>query len=79
LYDAFRQGNMVEAQRIQYSINRVIKVLLDHGRGNVVKSVKETLLLMGFDSGYAASPAAPFTAEEKAALKADLIAAGLEL
>ncbi|MBQ6989696.1 MAG: dihydrodipicolinate synthase family protein [Clostridia bacterium] len=79
LYDAFRQGNMVEAQRIQYAINRVIKVLLDHGRGNVVKSVKEALLLMGFDSGYAASPAAPFTAEEKAALKADLIAAGLEL
>lgn len=79
LYDAFRAGDLEKARGIQYGINRVIRVLLKHGKGNAVKTVKEALLLMGFDSGYAAAPAAPFDAERREALKKDLLGAGLSL
>ncbi len=79
LYDAFRAGDLRKAREIQYGINRVIRVLIRHGKGNVVKTVKETLLLMGFDAGYAAAPAAPFDPARRDALKKDLIEAGLSL
>ena len=78
LYDAFLTGDLQKAREIQYGINRVIRVLIRHGKGNVVKTVKEALLLMGFDSGYAASPARPFGPEERDALKKDLEEAGFD-
>jgi len=79
LYDAFTAGDLDKAREIQYGINRVIRVLLKYGQGNVIKTVKEALLMMGFDIGYAASPAATFSPAYREAFKADLIKAGLSL
>ena len=78
LYDAFQKGDVVRAREIQYGINKVIHVILSRGKGNLIKSLKGTLTLMGIDVGDAAYPAAHNDKEELSALKADLIAAGFE-
>jgi len=79
LYDSFMAGDLNKAREIQYGINRVIRVLLKYGQGNVIKSVKEALQMMGFDIGYAAAPAAAFTPEYRETFRTELLKAGLTL
>ncbi|MCQ2445988.1 MAG: dihydrodipicolinate synthase family protein [Clostridia bacterium] len=78
VYDAYQKGDVVKAREIQYGINKIIYVILSHGKGNLVKSLKGTLTLMGYDAGDAAYPASQMDKADLAALKADLIAAGFE-
>lgn len=77
LYETFKNGKMEEARELQAHVNKVTGVLLKYGVNGVVKSVKETLELMGFDIGLAAPPAKALTAKEKTAMKKELEALGI--
>lgn len=80
LYAAFRRGDMEEARRIQFAINRVIRVLLDFGGGStVIRNIKAAMNAMGFDAGVCAYPTLSLNGEETAALVKQLKAAGLEM
>ena len=78
LYTSFTSGDYKTAQECQYKINRIIAVLLKHGENGAIKSTKAALELMGYDIGYAVFPAKHYSMQEKQALKADLISAGLK-
>ena len=73
LYLAYRRGDLAEARRLQFAINRVIEVILRHG---VIPTVKYIIALLGFEAGEAEMPARRFGAEEKAAIQSELRAAG---
>lgn len=76
LYRRFRAGDLNGALEMQSEINRIIGVLLKHSGGNVIRTVKCSLELSGWDMGLAAYPASALSDAEKAAFKADMIAAG---
>ncbi|MCI8852571.1 MAG: N-acetylneuraminate lyase [Lachnospiraceae bacterium] len=69
LYEAFRAGQMEEAQKLQYKANRVIQILIRYG---VVPSVKEILKRMGYDCGYCVYPAKRLELEEAQKLNKEL-------
>lgn len=76
LYNAFRAGQFEEARAIQFSINRVISVLLKFG---CIAAIKQAFNLMGLDAGSVAYPGKVFDQEESVQLKKELKEAGFEL
>ncbi len=73
LFKQFNAGDIRAAQATQYKINKVVEILIKYG---VIRSIKYVLTYLGIESGSAAYPAAPLTAEEGKALIADLGAVG---
>lgn len=76
LYDAFRAGDFQKAREMQFKINKVITVLLKH---DCIAAIKECMNIMGFDASYVAYPGKRFSAEQRAALTADMNAAGFQI
>ena len=76
LYDSYRNGNIGEAQNLQYKINRVIKVLIDFGG---MKAIKPVLEMMGFDVGGSVFPGRSLSQEQLKMLRKKVIACGLEV
>ena len=75
LYAAFRAGEIQRARDVQVRINRVISVLLEYG---CIASIKEAFEIMGYDVGHVAYPGKTFGADERAAFKRDMEAAGFK-
>lgn len=73
LFNQFNSGDIDSARATQYKINKVIEILIKYG---VIRSIKHVLTLMGIPSGAASYPGKPLTAEQQAALKAELEAVG---
>lgn len=76
LYDAFRAGDFQKAREMQFRINKVITVLLKH---DCIAAIKECMNIMGFDAGSVAYPGKRFSSEQRAALAADMNAAGFQI
>lgn len=76
LYSAFRAGDFQKARDMQFRINRVITVLLRH---DCIAAIKECMNMMGFDAGSVAYPGKRFSPEQRAALAADMNAAGFKI
>jgi N-acetylneuraminate lyase len=74
LYQAYCIGDMSSAAEYQYKINQVITILIEFG---VIRSVKATLSMMGFDVGEAAFPSRPLDAQERADLRQRLSEQGI--
>ena len=75
IYNAFRAGDIKEAQKQQYAVNKVISIMLKYG---VVRSGKAVLRMKGFDVGYPVLPQRPLSDEQMQQLKKEMMAAGLE-
>jgi len=75
LYQAFRAGDIAEAQELQFRANRVIKVLLSVP---LIAGLKVILSSWGYDCGGPRRPQRPITAAERAGLLDAVAAAGLE-
>ncbi len=76
IYRAFLNGDLEQAQKIQYIVCHIIDVLHKY------KSIPVTKILlteMGFDMGNATFPSKRYTDEEKAIIIADMREAGLNL
>ena len=65
LYQSFQKSNMDTARQLQYTINRVIELLLQYG---VINSIKEIYNMLGFDVGYCVPPIRRLNAEERSML-----------
>ncbi len=76
LFKSFRAGDFEQARATQFSINRVISVLLAH---SCVAAIKEAFKVMGLDVGDVAYPGKRFDSEERSVLVKELKQAGLEL
>ncbi len=76
LYNTYQAGDIVKAREIQIRINKVITVLLKH---SCIPAIKETLNLMGYDSGNAAYPGKRFTVDQRKELLSDLKTAGYSI
>ena len=76
LYRKFKAGDIVAAQEVQNHLNRIIGVLIGWADGNVIRPVKESLRLSGYDVGCACLPAMEYSPEKLAAFKAAMEAAG---
>ena len=78
LYQAFRAGEIDRAREIQWSINRIIRVLLEFGDGIAcIKNVKSVLsVMLDCDMGDCAFPAAHLDAEAQKTLLRQLHDAG---
>jgi len=74
LYAAYRGGDLPTAQQLQYKIDRVITIMRKY---NAVSCAKESFRFRGIDAGEAAYPGRTFSAEESAAIRAELKAAGV--
>jgi len=75
LYKAFRAGEYDKARELQFRINKVIRVVLNH---ECLPATKEILNIQGYDVGNVAYPGKVFDDASRAALIADLKAAGYE-
>jgi N-acetylneuraminate lyase len=75
LYQAFRAGDIAEAQALQFRANRVIKALLSVP---LIAGLKVILSSWGYDCGGPRRPQRPITAEERAVLLDAVATAGLE-
>lgn len=62
LYEAFRNGDLKTAQRLQYEANHVIKAFLSVP---ALPAIKEILRGMGFDCGQTRAPLRPLTDAER--------------
>ncbi len=77
LYESYVSGDIESARQLQFKCNRVIATLAKHSENGIVKSIKETLKLFGYDCGKAVYPSKTFTATEIKALKDDLESVGV--
>ncbi|MBE6569615.1 MAG: N-acetylneuraminate lyase [Ruminococcaceae bacterium] len=75
LYDAFRAGKFEKAREIQFRINHVIDIIRRYPTS--IPFVKEVFRLRGIDAGHSAYPARVYTAEESAAMRWELVEAGV--
>ena len=73
LYKAFREGDFETARQTQFSINKVITVLLKHG---CIAAIKQVFTLRGIDAGSVAYPGKVFDKAESDELVRDLKEAG---
>lgn len=64
LYDAYQNGRVEEAKKLQHAINRVITVLIKY---QAIAATKELLCHMGFEVGLCTKPLRRLTAEERRA------------
>jgi N-acetylneuraminate lyase len=69
IYQAFQRGDVTEARRLQSQANRVIDTFIQYGG---LPAVKEIMRMLGYDCGYGRRPLGRLTADEVAALRADL-------
>jgi N-acetylneuraminate lyase len=69
IYEAFRAGDIAQARRLQSQANRVIDTFLLHGG---LPAAKEMMRMIGYDCGYCRRPLRRLSADEVAALRADL-------
>lgn len=76
LHRSFRAGDLARARGFQDRINRVVSVICRWAEGNVIRPVKESLRLSGYDVGAAVYPAQEYSREKLAAFKAEMEAAG---
>jgi N-acetylneuraminate lyase len=73
LYDAWSNGDVAQAQELQFVVDRVVLAL---ARYNVIPSVKVAMRFLGLDCGDPRLPLCPLTDEEETSLRADLERAG---
>ena len=73
IYDHFRAGNMTEALEQQKKADKIINVML---RYSVIPVCKMILEEMGIEVGHASFPMTRYSKEERAVIKAELLAAG---
>ena len=78
LFDAFKAGNLAEAQQYQYKINRVIDAILRFGKFGAIRGVKAALEMKGYDVGNAVFPAPQYDKDTLAAYKKELESLGIE-
>ncbi len=76
LFRAFRAGDFETARQTQFSINKVITVLLNHG---CIGAIKQVFNLRGMEAGSVAYPGKVFDKAESDALVKDLKEAGFEV
>ena len=76
LFNAFRAGDFETARQTQFSINKVITVLLKHG---CIGAIKQVFTLRGIDAGSVAYPGKVFDRAESDELVRDLKEAGFEV
>lgn len=76
IYENFKAGNIAEAQKMQTLADRIIHAIIRHRTIPVTKVILEA---MGFAVGNATFPMTRYTPEEKAALVAEVRAAGLDI
>ncbi len=76
LYRQFKAEDLAGAQETQNRINRIIAVTVGWCKGNIIRPVKASLRLSGYDVGEAVYPAADYTLEELEAFKRAMEAAG---
>jgi N-acetylneuraminate lyase len=69
LYESFCAGDIEAARKLQSQANRVIDTFIRHGR---LPAVKEMMRMLGFDCGTCRRPFRQLSADEIAALRADL-------
>lgn len=69
IYENFLNGNIAEAQKTQYKVNRVIPILIKHG---VINGLKDILEKLGFNVGYSTFPLKRFTPLEQEEFHKDL-------
>jgi N-acetylneuraminate lyase len=75
LYQAFQDGRIEVARRLQMQANRVINAFLAQ-RGGTLPAVKEIMRFLGFDCGYCRRPLRRLSSSEVATLREDLESAG---
>lgn len=75
LFEAYQAGDLKTAKEIQEAVNAVVAVIIRHG---VIPTVKYMLTMLGFDVGEVEKPGKVFSAEEKAAIRQELIAVGYD-
>lgn len=73
LYHAWSNGDVAQAQELQFVVDRVVLAL---ARYNVIPSVKVAMRFLGLDCGDPRLPLSPLTDEEEMSLRADLERAG---
>ncbi len=73
LRNAFLRGDLDEARRIQYKVNKVTEILI---RYNVARAVKYILSLDGIEAGDMAYPMYALTDEQKKSLVKELTDVG---
>ncbi len=73
IYEAFQAGDIDRARGLQSQANRVIDAFIKHGG---LPAAKEMMRMLGFDCGYCRRPFRRLSADEVAALRADLDAIG---
>ena len=73
IYDHFRAGNMTEALEQQKKADKIINVMLHY---SVIPVCKMILEEMGIAVGHASFPMTRYSKEERAAIKAELLASG---
>lgn len=76
LYRKFRENDLAGARAVQDRINRVISVTVGWSAGNIIRPVKASLRLSGYDVGSAVYPAGDYPAEELKAFKRAMEEAG---
>jgi N-acetylneuraminate lyase len=69
LYNTFQAGDVAGARAMQSQANRLIDTFTRHGG---LPAVKEMMRMLGFDCGYCRRPFRRLSADEVAALRADL-------
>lgn len=75
LFEAYQAGDLKTAKEIQEAVNAVVAVIIRHG---VIPTVKYMLTMLGFEVGEVEKPGKVFSAEEKAAIRQELIAVGYD-
>jgi len=73
IYNAFNAGELDRAMDAQRRTNKIISIIIKY---EVIPAVKYMCGMMGYPVGDCAYPFAKYTAEEAAALEAELLAAG---
>ena len=73
LYEQFTDNNIMEAQKEQLSINKIIDCILSTP---LIPTLRVAMEELGFDVGYAAEPARRFTLEERKGIIKSLHEAG---
>ena len=76
LYRKFLANDLAGAQAVQDRINRVISVTVGWSGGNIIRPVKASLRLSGYDVGSAVYPASDYSDEELKAFKRAMEEAG---
>lgn len=76
LYEKFKAGDLAGARAMQQQLNRIIAVVIRWADGNVLRPVKESLRLSGFEVGTALYPAREYDIPTLRRFKSEMEAAG---